>query len=290
MKKNYQSLLVTLLFLSLSCSTKTSQSQEIKEEIETEYLKQKLKFKTTLIFKEKAPQDYEEFGDLPDGIIKVIYPSANINLMGLLSTSNIDSINKKPVIVYLHGGWALGPSDVTDCEAFMKAGYIVFAPTYRGENGNDGIYELMLGEVDDAKEAIKWISKQPYVDGTKIYAFGHSAGGGISAMLSLQKDIPLKICGSSGGIYTSGFPGWDDMRPFDINNKMEGKMRVLIENIPSMLRPHYAYLGTEDVFEIENITNKSKNSKLTVTPVKGDHFTSLKPSMDIFLQAISKNQ
>ncbi len=126
---------------------------------ETEYLEHKASFKTQLTKRTPAPQIFEPLTDDKD--IKLVeYISDTLNLKGLLSTINIDSTKRKPVLVYLHGGFALGKGDLSDCEPFQKAGFIVFAPAYRGENGNPGYFELFLGEVDDAKAAINWVAKQ----------------------------------------------------------------------------------------------------------------------------------
>lgn len=103
--------------------------------------------------------------------------------------------------MYLHGGFSLSYEDIGECEPFIEKGFIVFAPSYRGENGNSGNFEFFMGEVDDAKAAIHWLSNQPYVDKDSIYVFGHSIGGGMSLLLSLHNDIPIKEGGSCAGIY-----------------------------------------------------------------------------------------
>lgn len=259
--------------------------------VTTKYLREKALFKTELVKQVKSPQEFDSL-ESDEDVILTEYPSGNLRLKALLSRANIDSSKRKGVLVFLHGGFALGIEDVWDCDAFTDAGYIVFAPSYRGENGNDGNFELLCGEVDDAKAAIKWISKQPFVDSTQIFVFGHSIGGGISAMLSLEKDVPINICGSSGGLYNKEFYGWEDIIPFNARNAKEGKMRVLLENVPSMLRNHYAYIGKEDegfVASISILRKIKQNRKLKFVAVEGDHFSSLEPAINHFI-ALMKEQ
>jgi dienelactone hydrolase len=76
------------------------------------------------------------------------------------------------------------------------------SPTFRGENGNPGYYELFFGEVDDAaRAAIMWLSQQSYVDETQMYTFGTSMGGEISALLSLYNDLAICFGGSCGAFF-----------------------------------------------------------------------------------------
>jgi len=263
-----------------------------KENKDLDYLIQKENFKSAFTKRDKAPQTYDSL-ETNQFVIKVEYPSSGLMLKGLLSRKNIDSGNRKPVMVYLHGGFALGEQDVADCEYFTKKGYIVFAPSYRGENGNDGFFELFLGEIDDAKAAIKWISKQPFTDSTKIYVFGHSIGGGVSSMLSLEKDVPIAFCGSSGGIYDKEFYGWDEIIPFNKSIPMEGKMRVLIENVQSMQLNHYAFIGKEEMpveKERKKLEDKAVNSKLKILFIQGDHFSSLEGAMKNFVDIINASK
>ena len=91
---------------------------------------------------------------------------------------------------------------LNDCLPFLAAGFAVMTPTLRGENGNPGSFELFYGEVDDAEAAVRFLAAQPRIDSKRIYTFGHSVGGGISALLSLRPEIPVRKGGSSGGLYS----------------------------------------------------------------------------------------
>ena len=209
------------------------------------YIERWENFETKLIKKEKSFQEYGEFEPKRGNIQAVIFESGSFELKGLLNTTNIDTLIKKPVIIYLHGGFALSYEEMEVTKPFTDAGYIVFAPTYRGENGNPGYFELFMGEVRDAKAAINWISSQRYTDKNNIYIFGWSVGGGISLNLSLHADIPVKLSGSSAGVYDYGLiKSWateDDMIvfPYEYTNKEENYYRLPIYNLQNMVRSHF---------------------------------------------------
>jgi hypothetical protein len=256
------------------------------------YLARKAAFQTILTKSGKAPQEYQELrSDSAAALVE--YPSGPLRLKGLLLRTTVDSARRRPALVYLHGGFALGPGDLADCAPFAQAGYVVFAPAYRAENGNPGNFTLFWHEVDDARAAVRWLARQPYVDSTRIYVFGHSIGGGVSGLLTLQAGVPMRLSGSSGGLYEASFAGWDDIVPYDQTNLLEGRMRVLRDNLPWMRYPHVAYLGLQDegfAPEIPDLQRRVVGTKLTVKPMPGDHFSSLEPAMQDFLRVIDESQ
>jgi len=167
----------------------------------------------------------------------------------------------------------------------------VMIPTLRGENGNPGSFELFYGEVDDARAAILELTKQPRIDASRIYTFGHSAGGAISALLSLWDDVPIRFGGSSGGLYLKDFfSGWKDFAPFDLSNEKEKRLRLLVGNMSSMKRKHIAYLGEDDtiakVVPAADTEIKQSGAPLTISIIGGDHFTSLELAASSFANAI----
>jgi acetyl esterase/lipase len=219
-----------------------------------------------------------------------------MKLKGLLNSVNIDSAKKKAVLVYLHGGFALGYRDLTQTQIFTDNDMIVFAPSYRGENGNPGSSELFMGEVRDTKSAINWISKQPFVDQNRIYVFGWSVGGGIALNLALHDDLPIRHQGSSAGIYHLDLiKDWateDDYIkfPFDYKDSLENHFRLPIYHLNDMVRPHSTYIGKEDNAELYmNILDSllaGKQSLLTTNILEGGHVSSLERAMTNFLAEI----
>jgi acetyl esterase/lipase len=264
------------------------------------YSEQWKKFETKLIKQEKSFQEYEEFEPKRGDIQTVTFETDSFKLKGLLNTINIDTLIKKPVIVYFHGGFALSYKEMEVTKPFTDAGYIVFAPTYRGENGNPGYFELFMGEVRDAKAAINWISSQKYTDNDNIYIFGWSVGGGISLNLSLHSDIPVKLGGSSAGVYDYDLiKSWateDDMIvfPYDYTNKEENYFRLPIYNLKNMVRSHLTYVGEDDGFDFVEALKDSlypqNNTKINLIKVEGNHVSSLNTAMEKFLIEIERTR
>ena len=282
-------ILLGIVALPISC----------KQKAENNYLKKWDNFESDLIKTTKSFQTYEEFDSLRGNLKFVTYKSEDHELKGLLNIKNIDSFSQKPVIVYLHGGFALSYKEMERTKLFTEAGYIVFAPTYRGENGNPSYFELFMGEVRDAKAAINWISIQNYIDKDNIDVFGWSVGGGISLNLSLHDDIPVKLGASSAGIYDYDLiKSWateDEMIvfPYDYTNKNENYYRLPIYNLQNLTRPHITYIGKEDdYYFVESLIESlypEKNTKLELIPLDGNHVSSLKKAMSSFLNKIENN-
>jgi uncharacterized RDD family membrane protein YckC/dienelactone hydrolase len=105
---------------------------------------------------------------------------------------------RKAAILYAHEGSAISGSDLSAIAAFVKAGYVVMAPTWRGEHGNPGFYEMCYGEVNDAEAALEFLSKQADVDSNMIFAAGHGVGGTIALLLaeSNKKVKAVATCGA----------------------------------------------------------------------------------------------
>lgn len=256
------------------------------------YLERRRGFVTNLFRRKKAPQNFVT--EAPrENVTEVTYPSGALQLKGWVYRPPTGG-PKFPALIYFHGGWAFGQEDLDACEDFKKAGYVVFAPALRGENGNPGDFELMLGEVDDGKAACQWLAGQDYVDVGRIYTFGHSAGGGISAMLSLMDGVPIRHGGSAGGLYdVTTFDGWSDIVPFNRSNPAERQLRVLIGNIKDMQRKHYAWLGDQDFSfhpnEVKARAEGGSSSQLAIERVPGDHDSSLAAAMKRYLAVIQAN-
>jgi acetyl esterase/lipase len=250
------------------------------------FLKRRAAFKSNLTYHGPSPQEGEE-EPLPDGLSLVTYPSAGRDLKAWIYVPD-DGRDKHPALVYLHGGLAFGVEDFDQCQIFVDAGFVVLCTSYRGENNNPGEYELFLGEVDDAVAAIQWLAEHPAVDRDKIFAFGHSSGGLMSAMLSLFDDVPIQHSGSCGGMYGPDlFQVISNLTPFDPDDARETSMRLFVGNVAEMQRPHYAYVGVDDTLMRHRDAIQEVNQSgaaLVVTEVAGDHHSSLDESMARYLK------
>lgn len=277
--------MATILFFSCDSQEKSNVS----------FFEKKNTFKSQIIKKIKAPQSYNNFNNPPDTIDTVYYTSDNRKLKGLLHTSNIDSTKRNKAIVYLHGGFSLGYGDLNDCKPFIDAGYIVFTPCYRGENGNPGHFEYFMGEVSDAENSVKWLAQQNYIDTNNIYVFGHSIGGEMSLLLSMNNNCPSKLNGSSVGLYfkesLSQLVGKNNI-PFDSSNDNEYLYRCPIYLLPLLERKHIMYMGTNDYYQeslnVISTLHSHVPKHFTFIEIAGDHLSSLPSSMEKFISEIEK--
>jgi acetyl esterase/lipase len=254
------------------------------------YLEVRYAYRTDLTEKVRAP---EQIGAVPPpaGASEIVYSSGDLQLKAWFALPPDAPADGIPAIVYLHGGFALGHEDFKHCKPFLDAGYAVLLPSLRGENDNHGQFELLYGEVDDARAATQWLGRQERIAKGRIFAFGHSVGGGLAALLSLWDDVPLRDTGSSGGLYPyTIFAAWSDMLPFNRRVPLERQLRLLLGNTGDMKHPHRAYIGTDD--ELKSVIGPAEqelattHAPLTITLVEGDHMTSLPRAIRQFIKDI----
>ena len=252
-------------------------------------------FRTKLLRTGPSDQPYDPSETPPENVTEILYPSGELKLKAwVYRPPGVEE--PRPALVYFHGGFAFGGEDLMEsCLPFIDAGFVVMGPMLRGENGNPGHFELFLGEIDDARAACQWLAQQPYVNKDRIYTFGHSIGGGVSAVLSLLDNVPIRHGGSSGGLYDhSTFFVWNlqEMVPFE-NTPEERSVRLLIGNTAHMQHKHYAFIGTEDdAFDdsVEKIQNEpGAAGKLFVERQPGDHFDSFEPSIAKYLEIVQQD-
>ncbi|MEM6291982.1 MAG: prolyl oligopeptidase family serine peptidase [Myxococcota bacterium] len=240
---------------------------------------------TQLIGFGPSPQPYDE-EPLPRGTQEVTYVSEGRKLRGWLRPGTEGG----PAFVWLHGGFATGADAVDRCPQFPAAGYTVFAPTYRGENGNPGDFELMFGEVRDAAAAVRYVASLPNVDPDRVYVLGHSIGGGTSALLATLPDVPAALTGSIGGMYTEtsaqGFAA--DFWPDAVVPQHEWALRASVAQVGAMRRPHHAFVGRDDEAILANFreawirTRGAVDHPMKTHVVTGDHGGSIEPACKAF--------
>ncbi len=255
------------------------------------YLSRRTAHNTKLHTKGPSPQAWEK-EEPPANVREILYQSDDLQLKAWVYVPKTPPDTRHPALVYFHGGFAFGATDLSDCQPFIDAGFVVMTPTLRGENGNPGNFEMFWGEVDDGAAAVKWLHEQSYVDQDRIYTFGHSSGGVISALLSLMEDVPVQHGGSSGGLYgTDLFDYISDRVPFDLADPVERELRVLPGNVAWMKRKHYAFVGRNDEGVVLGVTLAKKEisqieSLLQIIMLPGDHFTSTRTAMQRYTDLI----
>lgn len=252
-------------------------------------------FRTRLVHQGPAPQDWHDETP-PEGVREVRFSSGALELKAWLWQPP-ELTAPRPAVVYCHGGFAFDRSDFEACAPFVEAGWTVMCPTLRGENGNPGHFEMFMGEIDDEIAAGRWLVKQPWVDPTRVYAFGHSVGAGITSVLSLRSGTPFRATGGADGLYpATGFAAWwSEIVPFDAADPRECAERILEGRVASMVLPHHAYIGTDNEFTTFVDTARraqaevaADRSLLRVKLVPGDHGACLLPAMQAFIADVSR--
>ena len=223
----------------------------------------------------------------PDKMRVVHVPSGGLTMTAWVSDQAFVEDAKAPTLVYLHGGFALDLSDYEVTEPFRTAGFVIMLPSVRGEMGNPGSFELLWGELDDIAAQVRWLSKQPGVDARNIFVLGHSAGGGLAALVSLVDDVPVRLTASIGGLYPETvFLDWT-FAPFDVLDRDARRLRVLHPHVKSMRRPHIAFVGAADVHLLEFAVAMqdvvADHDLLSIRVVSGDHQGSLVEGVQRFL-------
>src|SRR5205823_3610173 len=150
-----------------------------------------------------------------------------------------------------------------------------------------GNFEMMYGELDDARAAVKWLTEQPEVDPKNVFVFGHSSGGIMSGLMSIYPDCGARLTGSAGGMQEQSM--FDEGKvPFDVNSDVEMRLRVVPPNASQIKVPHIAYVGDEDVHVVDGAKKAAAEAAktkapLTVKTVSGDHQGMLEPAIKMFL-------
>lgn len=277
-------LLIIILFSISACgsSTRYKNFQEFKYENQTQ-----------LTYVGSSPQKWEKEVP-PEYVTEIIYKSNGLPLKAWYAKPTLVNKNELiPAVVYVHGGFAFGSGDFFDALPFFENGFALLTPTVRGENGNPGNFELMFGEVDDVIAIVQWLGEQPGIDKNRIFVFGHSSGGGISALTALYDEPLINVTGSSGSLYTERvFYGWKNFSPFDYKNKTERTLRVLLGNTKYMKKSHIAYIGEQDSLA-QNISRANNEILLTKAPleiimIQGDHYSSLEVAITNFIELIKE--
>lgn len=82
-----------------------------------------------------------------------------------------------PALIYCRGGLgSYGGVNTVWLEQFVQQGYIVFAPSYRGNEGGEGRDEYGGKDAEDVHAAYRLIQRLPFVDPKRISLMGFSRG------------------------------------------------------------------------------------------------------------------
>jgi dipeptidyl aminopeptidase/acylaminoacyl peptidase len=113
-----------------------------------------------------------------------------------------------PGIVFGHGGVdGLSDSSIRRCRELAKAGFAVFAPSYRGEDGSQGTIEVAKGEVNDVLNGLEVFKQDSRLDSNRVAMMGTSHGA-LIGLLAVSRSNQFKALVFAYGV-SDIFAWWD---------------------------------------------------------------------------------
>ena len=174
----------------------------------------------------------------------------------LIKPPNFDPSKKYPAIVYTYGGpHAQIVLDAWEGATFLwhqlmaQKGYIIFALDNRGSSGRGHLFEEAIQyrfgvpELNDQRDGVAWLQKQPWVDPQRIGIWGWSYGGHMTLHAMFQASDLFKV-GFAGGpvtdwhyydsIYTERYMGlpqqhessYKESSPVTFSRDLKGKLLI----------------------------------------------------------------
>jgi dienelactone hydrolase len=253
-----------------------------------DYAAARRSFQTKLTRRSGAPQEWDPLR-APPGAQQISYSSGGLSLAAFVDSAPADG-QKRPGLIFLHGGFSFGEGDWEMTQPYRDAGYVVLIPALRGENGQPGSFTLYFDEVEDVLAAADALVSLPYVDRQRIFVAGHSAGGTLAALAAMASNrfkAAAALCGCMDQRLNA------DMAPFDTSDDREFRMRSPLDFAASFQCPVRLYFGSQEAWALTSTRNtaaqaKAKGLDVEAISVPGDHFTAVDPairqSLDFFRQ------
>ncbi len=120
-----------------------------------------------------------------------ILPVAEISCSIVAKKKDLSAV-KLPVLIFCRGGIGrYGRVKMNWIEEFASYGYIVFAPSYRGNEGSEGRDEFGGKDKEEVLTAYRIVSNLPFVNQKNISILGFSRGA-INATLTAINTIDIK--------------------------------------------------------------------------------------------------
>ncbi|MEQ1789289.1 MAG: hypothetical protein ABL857_02480, partial [Rickettsiales bacterium] len=131
-------------------------------------------------FYNKICKEYEDINDAKTN--RIIYNSDGLKVTGISCLPSQITEKKHPIMIYNRGGnREYGKLTVLSVMRsmlpFARAGYLVFASNYRGNDGGEGSDEFGGAEVNDILNLLEIAKTNPAWDGKNIFMLGQSRGG-----------------------------------------------------------------------------------------------------------------
>jgi len=133
----------------------------------------------------------------------VRYPSGDLMVTGWLFVHPFGEQDVEPCVVFNHGGVG-GVTEGTRAKArwLAKQGFVVFAPSYRGEDDSEGEIEIARGEVDDVVHAVLELRHHPGIRPGHFVLMGTSHGALISVLAAARPEMcgPVRAVVAAYGV------------------------------------------------------------------------------------------
>jgi dipeptidyl aminopeptidase/acylaminoacyl peptidase len=243
-------------------------------------------YATHIIHFGPSPQPYKEEYP-PEGVKAVKYSSGKLSLRAWVSSEAIIAASqRKPAVVWLHGGFAFGSEDWDETKPYRDAGFLVMTPMLRGENGNPGQHELYYSEVDDAIAAGQYLASLPGVDPAHLFVAGHSAGATVSLLSALMSSPFVASTPIGGYVDMADLARYlkDGTLPFHQKDTREFKLRSAMYFPKSVKIPLYMLCGDQDTIAEHGIEEfaaavRAAGQKCETIRLRGTHSSSKLPAI-----------
>lgn len=236
-------------------------------------------FRTRIIKPGPAPEDGDPLTDAPSGARSITYGSGKLELLAWRSLPL--PAGKRPAVLMLHGGNALGQIHWDLARPYVQAGYVVMMPSLRGENGQAGIFSGFYDEVEDVLAAGHALAAEADVDPARMFLAGHSVGGTLTMLAALTTPMFRGASSLSGSpdafAFFSRFP--EDIR-FDTTDPREFEMRSAIcyatsFKCPTLIQRSATPARTNSVAELTANRARAAGLHVESVTVPGDHFSAV---------------
>lgn len=133
--------------------------------------------------------------------LRIRYLSDGMEVVGHIFKPVETAGKKFPVVIYNRGGnrefSKNTPFDMVDFYDFLKAGYIVLASQYRGNDGGEGQEEFGGADVNDVLNLVPLAHSLSYADTNNIFMYGHSRGA-MMTLLAIKERCPIRAAAVIG--------------------------------------------------------------------------------------------
>ncbi|WP_434956637.1 alpha/beta hydrolase family protein [Labrys sp. La1] len=245
-----------------------------------DYAPDRQSFRSHLLKSGPAPDHGDVLTEPPRGAQILPYRSGSLDLLAWRSRPDGKG-GRKPAVLFLHGGNALGLGHWELARPYLQAGYVVMVPAFRAENGQRGAFSGFYDESADVLAAAEVLVAQSDVDPSRLFVCGHSVGGTLTLLAALSSGGFRGASSFSGNpsafAFFKRFP--EDIR-FDTDDPREFEMRSAVCYAPSFKCPVLIQHGTAEVHIQDMSVLTERRAKAAGLPVehaavRGDHFSAL---------------